>query len=265
MSVELRTEQLAELREEFAANGYVVVRQFLPPADFAELRQQIDRYIAEVVPQLPDSHAFFQDRQRPETLKQMQHMGTDPWFEAYTRHARWVELAAALLDEPCEAKSPEWFNKPAGTEHPTPPHQDNYYFCLRPPSVLTMWLALDRVDEENGCLRYVPGSHQLGLRPHGATEVLGFSQGITDYGPDDEAREVLMRLEPGDLIVHHGETIHRAEPNRTTDRPRRSFAMVFRGESARRDEQAWQRYTENMARQHAAMGLNDTTSGLDAS
>ncbi|MCA9113553.1 MAG: phytanoyl-CoA dioxygenase family protein [Planctomycetaceae bacterium] len=248
-----------QLAHEYRDVGHIVVRQFLPAEEFQELRQQIDRYIAEVVPRLPDTHAFFQDRQRPETLKQMQHMGTDPWFEAYTRHPRWVELAAALLGEPASAKSPEWFNKPAGTEHPTPPHQDNYYFCLRPPQVLTMWLALDPVDEQNGCLRYVSGSHKAGLRSHGATEVLGFSQGITDYGPEDTEKEVAMILEAGDLVVHHGETIHRADPNRTTDRPRRSFAMVFQGESAQRDPEAWRNYLDNMARQHAAMGLKGAT------
>ena len=130
-----------------------------------------------------DSDAFFVDKERPETLKQMQHMGCDPFFRDYVEHPVWKALADALNGEPSSAKAPEWFNKPAGTESPTPPHQDNYYFCLRPANVLTMWMALDPVDEENGCLRYIPGSHLEGIRPHGRSEILGFSQGILDYGP----------------------------------------------------------------------------------
>ena len=43
----------------------------------------------------------------------------------------------------------------------------------------------------------------------GWPKVLGFSQGISDYGPEDEAREAVVSLQPGDLAVHHGETIHR--------------------------------------------------------
>ena len=93
--------------------------------------------------------------------------------------------------------SVEWFNKPPGTDSPTPPHQDNYYFCLRPPSVLTIWLALDPVDEENGCLRYVAGSHRQGIRAHARSNILGFSQGISDYGDEDRAREVVVRLQAG--------------------------------------------------------------------
>src|SRR5262249_31933285 len=153
----------------------------------------------------------------------------DPFFRDYTKHPRWVALARALVGEDAEATEPEWFNKPSGTEAPTPPHQDNYYFNLKPPNVVTLWMALDPVDEENGCLRYVAGSHRRGIRPHGRSNVLGFSQGITDYGPDDAAHEVQIHLRPGDVAAHHGETIHRAEPNRSAGRNRRAFAMVFRG------------------------------------
>jgi phytanoyl-CoA hydroxylase len=243
------------LKAEFDARGFVVVRQFLPGEDLQELQRQLERYVREVVPSLPDSAAFYHDRSRPETLKQLQHMSVDDFFERYRRQPRWKALAEALVGEPAEAQEPEWFNKPPGTEHPTPPHQDNFYFCLRPPNVVTLWLALDRIDEQNGCLRYVPGSHLQGLRPHAATSVLGFSQGITDFGPQDIEREVALRLEPGDLLVHHGETIHRADPNRSNTRQRRAFAMVFRGASCQRDPEAYARYEQAMRAQHEQMGL----------
>jgi len=31
-------------------------------------------------------------------------------------------------------------------------------------------IALERVDEKNGCLWVIPGSHKLGLLPHGAVK-----------------------------------------------------------------------------------------------
>lgn len=116
-------------------------------------------------------------------------------------------------------------------------------------------MALDRVDAENGCLRYVPGSHRKGFRTHGASPVLGFSQGITDYGPEDEAAEIAIHLDPGDVTAHHGMLIHRAEPNNAPTRNRRAFAMVFRGQNCQRDEQAFARYQAACKAQHQAMGL----------
>ncbi len=236
-------------------DGFLVVRKFLSPDELSELSAELARYIRDVVPALPASAAFFDDPARPETLKQLQHMGADSFFDAYRSNAKWAGLAAELIGEPSTAQQPEWFNKPPGTNHPTPPHQDNFYFCLKPPNVATLWLALDPVDEENGCLRYVPGSHQKGIRDHNSTRVLGFSQGICDYGVEDVSREIPICLAPGDLVVHHGETIHRADPNRSADRHRRSFAMVFRGESVARDDDAYARYESSLKTQHSQLGL----------
>jgi phytanoyl-CoA hydroxylase len=185
----------------------------------------------------------------------MQFMQVDPFFRDYTNHPCWKGLAESLVGETAVCESPEWFNKPAGVEHPTPPHQDNYYFNLQPPHVVTIWLALDYVDDENGCLRYLPGSHLRGFRPHGRSNVLGFSQGITDFGPEDAAAERKIHLAPGDAVAHHGMTIHRAEPNRSQGRNRRAFAMVFKGVSCRRDEAGFARYQESAKKQHEQMGL----------
>ena len=153
------------------------------------------------------------------------------------------------------ADQPEWFNKPPGTNHVTPPHQDNYYFCLAPSNVVTIWLAMDSVDAENGCLRYVDGSHRNGFRKHAKSNILGFSQGITDYTPDDFTHEIAVPLQPGDAVAHHGMTIHRADANMSATRHRRSFAMVFRGVSCQRDEAAFARYQAAAKQQHAEMGL----------
>ncbi|MGD9644515.1 MAG: phytanoyl-CoA dioxygenase family protein [Pirellulales bacterium] len=242
-------------KQAFDRDGFVVVREFLGADELATLRAELDRYIRDVVPGLPEKSAFYQDRARPETLKQLQHMAVDPFFRDYVGHIKWQSLASALVGESANCEAPEWFNKPPGVVHPTPPHQDNYYFCLKPPNVVTIWLALDPVSEENGCLRYVRGSHLAGLRPHARSAVLGFSQAICDYGPADERLEVPIHLQPGDVVAHHGETIHRAEANRSASQQRRAFAMVYRGVSCRRDDDAFDRYEAALRHQHQSLGV----------
>jgi len=242
-------------KPDFDRDGFVIVRQFLTQGELSELTSELNRYIRDVVPGLPDTDAFYQDRKCPETLKQMQHMQIDPFFRDYTHHAKWKQLAEVLVGESAKCESPEWFNKPPGVEHPTPPHQDNYYFNLHPSNVVTIWLALDVVDDENGCLRYVAGSHQRGFRPHARSNILGFSQGIADYGEEDRAQEVRIHLQPGDAVAHHGMTIHRAEPNRSIARNRRAFAMVFQGISCRRDEVRFALYQAAVQKQHEQLGL----------
>lgn len=244
-----------DLRAQFDHDGHVTVRQLLPSSEFVDLVHNLDRYIRDVVPGLPASDAFYDDRSRPETLKQLHRMGQDPYFAAYRHHPAWLALAESLLGEPAAADEPEWFNKPPLSTAGTPPHQDNYYFCLKPCQVVTVWMALDEVDEENACMRYVPGSHKEPVRPHARSGTLGFSQAISDYGPADTAREVAIPLSPGDVSAHHGNLIHRAGPNRSATRHRRAFAMVFRGTSCQRDEVAFARYQASVRAQHKALGV----------
>src|SRR5881398_481464 len=125
-----RSVDFASHKFSYDRDGFVIVRQLLTPDDRAELCEQLDRYIREVVPGLPDKDAFYDDKSRPETLKQLQHMEGDPFFAECARHPKWRELAMALVGEQAACETPEWFNKPPGTNHITPPHQDNYYFCL---------------------------------------------------------------------------------------------------------------------------------------
>jgi phytanoyl-CoA hydroxylase len=118
------TAALASRRAEFQNEGYVVVRQFLSAADFAELQDELHRYVTQVVPHLPEGDAFYHDRSRPETLKQMSRIENDPFFAQYIQHPAWRNLAEELLGEPATCQGTEWFNKPPATDHPPPPPQD---------------------------------------------------------------------------------------------------------------------------------------------
>jgi len=229
-------------KESYDKDGFVIIRQFLQADEIVELQNNLDRYVRDVVPGLSDADAFYHDRERPETLKQLHRMDCDPYFNDYAKHPKWTALGEALIGEAGDAQSMEWFNKPPATNHITPPHQDNYYFCLAPANVVTIWLALDSIDTENGCLRYVTGSHLSGFREHAKSKVLGFSQGISEYSPEDFGREVAVPLQPGDVVAHHGMTIHRADANTSQTRQRRSLAMVFKGTSCQRDESGFARY-----------------------
>ncbi|MEU9123222.1 phytanoyl-CoA dioxygenase family protein [Streptomyces sp. NPDC048506] len=217
-------------------DGYVVIRRFLTREELSELRFHIHRFIREVVPALPETqvfHAVGENGHRQVRL--VLRMNCDAFFEGYRSHPKWLSLAQTLLGETADAHPPIYFDKPPTTDVPTPPHQDNCSLGLDPPSGVEMLLATDgRMDEENGCLRYVPGSHRGGLRPHTYSGVRGFAL-AAEFGPADEAREVAVALDPGDLVCHHPLTVHRALSNRSRHRSRTAFGMWFQGRSARQD------------------------------
>jgi phytanoyl-CoA hydroxylase len=163
-----------------------------------------------------------------------------------------TEVAAALFGEGAVPREFQWFNKPPRIGKATPPHQDGYYFMLQPNLAMTMWLALDSVDERNGCVRYIPGSHKLPIRPHKRTGTLGFSQGVS-YEPSDFDAEIAVSAEPGDMLVHHSLTVHRADANRS-DRHRRSLGIVFYAQSAKVDTERHKAYNDALKRELAETG-----------
>jgi phytanoyl-CoA hydroxylase len=244
-----------DLLRKFDTDGYVMLPGFLSGEQVAELRENLNRFIAESVPNLPANHVFYEDRAKPETLKQMQNLHTyDPYFGRMTIGSEFEDLASVLMRDAAVPKNLQYFNKPAGVGKPTPAHQDGYYFMLSPCVAVTMWLALEKVDEENGCVRYIPGSHRQGMRAHQRTDTLGFSQGIADYGGADSAAEVMMPAEPGDLLVHHAFTIHRADGNGSANRTRKAMGFVYFGAQAKVDEAARDAYQKKLTREMKAAG-----------
>ncbi|MBA3482722.1 MAG: phytanoyl-CoA dioxygenase family protein [Pirellulales bacterium] len=236
------------MKERFDNDGYVILREFFDADELAALRSELDRLIREVAPKMPREHVFYEDKHRPDTLKQLQMLHThDQYFHDLFLGGQVERLAETLLNDKVFGRNLQYFSKPPGVGQPTPPHQDGYYFKLSPCEALTMWLALDHVDDENGCVRYVRGSNQRGMRTHARSGVLGFSQAMTDYGlPEDLENEVDMPASPGDLLVHHALTIHSAGANLSSRRPRRSLGFIFFADRARSDEAALNAYQRQL-------------------
>ncbi|XP_018016264.1 phytanoyl-CoA dioxygenase, peroxisomal [Hyalella azteca] len=111
-------------------------------------------------------------------------------------------------------------NKPpdAGTltsRHPM--HQDLHYFPFRPAErIVCAWTAMERVDESNGCLFVVPGTHTLSLLQHDYPEwqdgVNKMYHGVRGY--DDHPRTFLP-MEKGDTVFFHPILLHGSGSNTT--------------------------------------------------
>ena len=233
-------------QQAFRKDGYVALKGFLSAEEVKKLHKNLKRFFEEVIPSMPDHHVFYEEKGNKNTLKQLQQLFTyDAYFHQMMFGSKFEKVAEILLEDRVVGKNMQYFNKPPQVGKPTPPHQDGYYFMLEPSEAVTMWLALEEVDEENGCVRYVKGSHTLGYRPHGRTQTLGFSQGITDYGQEEDlAHEVAIPAQPGDLLVHQPMTIHRADGNSSAHRTRQALGFIYYAENAREDKvkhEAYQR------------------------
>ena len=228
----------ASRRASFQSDGYVCENPLYSPAEIADLNLEIARFIRDVVPTMPAAEVYYEDKSDPSSLKQIQRMfDHDAHFRDLMDNGPARRIAEQVLGDEVVPVNMQFFNKPAGIGQPTPPHQDGYYFHLTPCEAVTGWLALEEVDEENGCIHYVRGSHLAdGFRPHGQTGVLGFSQGMTDFGTaEDRAGEVSFPGPAGTFLMHHAKTIHWAGANLSATRSRRALGFIYYAKKAKVD------------------------------
>ncbi len=242
----MKTSDQKQLQKKFREDGFVFLPGFINETEVQQIHAHLEKLIKEKVPVMPPEHVFYEEKNDPSTLKQLQTLFTyDDFFYRLMFGSRFEALASLLLDDGVVGKNMQYFNKPPLIGKPTPPHQDGYYFMLEPNEAVTMWLGLEAVDEENGCVRYVKGSHRKGIRPHGKTGTLGFSQGITDYGKGED-KEVWRVTKAGDLLVHHALTIHRADANMSSERTRKALGFIYYARKAKENTAAKTAYQQKL-------------------
>ncbi len=109
-------------------------------------------------------------------------------------------------------------------------HQDLAYWPVTDDlRTATLWLAIDDSTIENGCMRFVPGSHrEPALRPH-RPATGDRSESHTLIAEVDENRDEVRYAEirRGDVTVHNESVIHGSGGN-TSDRWRRAYVIAFR-------------------------------------
>ena len=105
-------------------------------------------------------------------------------------------------------------------------HQDySYWTRTEAMQHLTCWVALDDASEENGCLQYIPKSHNWGLLDK--PELAGDMNGLMDYLTDDQKAEfkpVPAALPKGYATFHHPLMVHGSYENKS-NRSRRALVI----------------------------------------
>lgn len=136
-----------------------------------------------------------------------------------------IKIAARLLNvqETQVIGEGRIFFKPAQFGSPIPWHQDGTHLACR--DILKIWMPLDPVDEENGCMQFIKYSHRRLRRYH---PYQGDPTGSFMKTDDDEielSNKIVCQLPAGGATIHHRLTLHHSGPNRT-NMPRRALVIV---------------------------------------
>ena len=107
------------------------------------------------------------------------------------------------------------FVKEPNTEDFISWHQDLTYWGFDSDCVVTAWVSLNGSNKDNGCMRFIIGSHNKGIVDHKETydknNMLSRGQVIKDK--IDESKSIIVKLNPGEMSLHHGKLFHSSERN----------------------------------------------------
>jgi ectoine hydroxylase-related dioxygenase (phytanoyl-CoA dioxygenase family) len=92
----------------------------------------------------------------------------------------------------------------------------------------SVWIALDAANRENGCLRFIPGSHRnRELAQHNVNNDPNLSLPLElTEGSFDESTAVDVILEPGQISLHDIFLYHGSDAN-TSKTPRRGMTLRY--------------------------------------
>ncbi len=210
----------------YQENGFVQINNVLSLEELSELRQHLDEVMGaktgnSVQTDQADGAYFKVLNQRVNTWRD--HGG----MAQYSLSGRFAGLAKQLTGvSGIRLFHDHALFKMPNDSKPTPWHQDAKYWPMEHTKALSIWIALDDVDENNGCMIFIPKSQKLKnlknvnlVEPHDLFEEAG--KEIVDRNT-----AVTCRMKAGSCTFHDGLTFHYAHANKT-DKPRRVLAIIY--------------------------------------
>ncbi len=206
----LSSEQVAQ----FDRDGFVRGIRIFEAAEIDEIRAYFDRLLGQVTAEGGNSYSI-----------SSAHLKYGRVWDILAE-PRIVDRVADLLGEHVIGWGAHFFCKLPHDGRRVAFHQDSSYWPLTPSKAVTVWLAIDDADLENGCMRFIAGSHRFGhltYRPSDPSEHNVLNQ--TVERPEQFGTPAVDELRAGEISIHSDLLLHGSDAN---DSDRRRCGLTLR-------------------------------------
>ncbi len=208
----------------YAQNGYLLG---LPPVYSRDEMAQINA-------ELPHLLALLEPGETTKDIRE--------WHEASTylfdiaMHPPILDLVEGVLGPNFFLWASNFFIKEPHSAATVGWHQDAYYWPMAPHHSVTVWLAFDDVDAENGGMMLIPGSHRGGIVTHRrSTQTSSVLTLELEDGSDFSAdTAVQFHLDAGCCSLHDDRAIH-GSPANPSARRRAGLTLRYSGTDVKND------------------------------
>ncbi len=224
-----------EQMHQWENDGYLLLKGVIPESAINGVRDSFSRVVDGIIRQLKEDGIIedegvelpFETRLAQVAGEHANRFGRSWRNQVATFEIFELHYAPLLVDAIGQLTGTDVIGHPVFNARPKLPgqqltvvpwHQDSGYFGTVSETSLipTVWIPLVPVDETNGCLQVVAGSHRLGVVNHHTEEREGKFLEVMDELIED-SRIVTCPMEVRDALVFHNLTLHRSLPHTTSE------------------------------------------------
>lgn len=232
----------------FIENGVVVFKKIIPRKIINECLNELSKFKDITIVKNSDD-VVIDSYKSKKYIKYFQFLNF--YMNSFNKilNLKIFEISSFLLGEQTYFLNMGYHNKiPGGSE--TPPHQDNFYWCRAyPKKALTAYVALNSQSKINGGITYYLKSHKLKTLQHESSNVKAFSSFLNQKTIIDNKihlKKIFSPvLEPGDIVFHHCNIIHKAEKNNHRTAERKALALTMYSINSKTDTNLHKKYLKN--------------------
>ena len=222
----LTDEQILHLRE----NGFVKLDKVASDAEVTYIRRVIEALFDAKAGHEEGAHFNFagpdDDPDAPNFPQIISPHNYADGLKKTQFYKRGFELARQILGPEARFGGDHTLMKPAVNGPATPWHQDE---AFRDPDFdyeeISIWMALQPVNEVNGCMQFIPGTHRE-VMVHGSPNDDARVHGLECRADFDIASAVSCPVAAGGCTIHNGRTLHAAGPNLSAA-PRLAYVLTY--------------------------------------
>ncbi|XP_010285157.1 PREDICTED: phytanoyl-CoA dioxygenase, peroxisomal-like, partial [Phaethon lepturus] len=216
-----------EQRQFYEDNGYLLIKKLVSDEDIERFRKEFVRICRKEVDPvgamiMKDESLRSQYGQSEKVVNKVQDFQEDEELFRYCTLPEVLRYVECFTGPNIMAMHTMLINKLPDSDKQTflhPMHQDLHYFPFRPAArIVCSWTAMERADQDNGCLVVQPGTHKEPLKPHGYPQrehkANKLFHGLLDE--DEKSPRVHLVMEKGDTVFFHPLLIHGSGINKTS-------------------------------------------------
>lgn len=210
-----------QLYNNYQKNGFAISRKVFDLDEVRFLEIEINNFISKKKKKSKKIHLL-----KKNIVSSIHNISNFKLVKLLQKNKKIKKIIKNILGSNAKKFGSEIFAKPPKIGKSIPPHQDNFFWCTKKNSGITIWIAINDSNKNNGGIYYYNGSHKFGLLEHELSYVPGTSQTIKNLNSLKIFKKNYPTLRAGDCLIHSSVAVHGSDENKS-NKPRKGLTLRY--------------------------------------